>query len=92
MVALDSVANVAAVRADTRYLLKKGMDCLQTNPRPAIKALINAAGLTGKPLSTEDIDFSIEPKLHALWTDWMMGSVRRWLVLPAIKRLPVCSC
>lgn len=66
LVALGIVADVACLRADTRYLLQIGLRRLRANPRPGVRALLRAAGIEPANLEAEDIGYQLGPRLNAV--------------------------
>ncbi len=65
LVALGIVADVACLRADTRYLLQIGLRRLRADPRPGVRALLRAAGIEPANLEAEDIGYQLGPRLNA---------------------------
>lgn len=66
LVALGAVADVAELSGDTRYLVQKGLAALRSNPRPAVQAMVEQAGVDPLHLDEEDIGFSLAPRLNAV--------------------------
>ncbi|GAB4517374.1 MAG: hypothetical protein OHK0046_23880 [Anaerolineae bacterium] len=66
LVALGIVADVAELRADTRYLLQRGLDVLKTTERLGLKLMFESAGIDPARLTAEDIGFGFGPRLNAL--------------------------
>jgi len=66
LVALGIVADVALQRADTRYLLQRGLAVLRKNKRLGLQVLMDMAGLQPASLTEEHIGFMIGPRLNAL--------------------------
>ncbi len=65
LVALGIVADVAALRDDTRYLLQRGLAQLHRVERVGLAALCEIARLDPATLSESDIAFQIAPRLNA---------------------------
>lgn len=65
LVALGIVADVAALRADTRYLLQIGLTQLRRDQRPGLRALYRLAQLNPTHLTETEIAFQIAPRLNA---------------------------
>lgn len=65
LAALGIVADVAALRADTRYLLQIGLEQLRRDRRLGLSALYRLAQLTPERLTETDIAFQIAPRLNA---------------------------
>jgi single-stranded-DNA-specific exonuclease len=66
LVALGIVADVATQRADTRYLLQRGLQVLRSQPRPAVSAMLALSGLTSAELNETHLGFSLGPLLNAI--------------------------
>lgn len=66
LVALGIVADVAEQRADTRYLLQRGLERLKRTSRLGLQALMQQAQLDLDTLTAEHIGFQIGPRLNAL--------------------------
>ena len=66
LVALGIVADVAKQRADTRFLLQRGLEGLRWPERVGVQALIESAGVDATNLSAEHIGFQLGPRLNAL--------------------------
>lgn len=62
--AVATVADVVPLIGDNRILVKKGLDVIQAQPKPFIKALWPAI-LEGKQLESSHIGFQIGPRLNA---------------------------
>ena len=66
LVAIGIVADVADQTADTRYWLQRGMSALNQTTRVGVHALLNSSSRTSLgSLRTEDIAFSLAPKMNA---------------------------
>lgn len=65
LVALGTVADVVSLTGENRRLVRLGLRQLQNSGRPGLGALIDMAGLTGKPITSTSIAFVIAPRLNA---------------------------
>ncbi len=65
LVALGTVADVAPLTNENRYLVKRGIEVLNNTPRTGIKELVSAAGLSSEKLDAESISFGLGPRLNA---------------------------
>lgn len=66
LVALGIVADVARQRADTRYLLQRGLEKLRHTERLGLQEMFRLADLNPAQLSEEHIGFALGPRLNAL--------------------------
>jgi single-stranded-DNA-specific exonuclease len=66
LVALGTVADVVPLVDENRTLVRHGLTSLKQQPSVGIAALLKVTGLDAKPsLSSEDIAFSLAPRLNA---------------------------
>lgn len=65
LVALGTVADVMPLTGENRYIVRRGLDKLASDPRPGLRALMAEAGLGGKKLSASNIGFTLAPRLNA---------------------------
>ena len=64
-VTLATTADIVPLIGENRVLVKKGFEHINATPRPGIKALIEAAGLDQKNISTGQIVFALAPRINA---------------------------
>lgn len=65
LVALATVADVAPLRGENRVFVRYGLKMLGDTRNIGMRALIRAAGLSGKPLTAGRIGFILAPRLNA---------------------------
>ncbi|HEV2016872.1 MAG TPA: single-stranded-DNA-specific exonuclease RecJ [Gemmatimonadaceae bacterium] len=65
LVALATVADVAPLRGENRVFVRYGLKMLADTQNIGMRALIRAAGLSGKPLTAGRIGFILAPRLNA---------------------------
>ena len=65
LVALATVADVAPLRGENRVFVRYGLKMLAETQNIGMRALIRAAGLTGKPMTAGRIGFILAPRLNA---------------------------
>ena len=65
LVALGTVADVVPLVEENRYLTKRGLELLAATQRPGVRALMSEAGLKPGRLETDDISWTIGPRLNA---------------------------
>lgn len=66
LVALGTVADLAQLTGDNRYLVQRGLDLLRGAPRPAFQAMLELAEISNIQLTEEQISFTLAPRLNAL--------------------------
>ncbi|MBR1496982.1 MAG: single-stranded-DNA-specific exonuclease RecJ [Oscillospiraceae bacterium] len=65
LVAVGTVADVMPLVGENRYIVRRGLEKLERNPRPGLRALMGEAGLDGKKPSSTGIGFVLAPRLNA---------------------------
>ena len=65
LVAIGTVADVVPLRGENRILVAKGLQCLNQRPRLGIRALLSAAGMDGRVITSETLGFGIGPRINA---------------------------
>jgi single-stranded-DNA-specific exonuclease len=65
LVALATVADVAALRGENRVFVRYGMRMISETENVGLRALLRASGMDGKPLTAGRIGFTLAPRLNA---------------------------
>ncbi len=65
LVALGTVADMAPLSGENRYLVKEGLKLINTSPRLGLREIINQAGLSPGGLDADTISWVIAPRLNA---------------------------
>ncbi len=65
LVALGTVADVAPVVGENRWLVKRGLERLARSERPGLRALMEVAGIEPTRVDTETIGYGLGPRLNA---------------------------
>ena len=63
--AIATVADVVPLLDENRVIVREGMKCLEASARPALRALLRAAG-TEPPLKADHLAFRLAPRLNAV--------------------------
>ncbi len=79
-VSLASAADIVPLEGENRILVKLGLDLINTNPRPGIKAIIESANLRPGKINTGQIVFVLAPRINAVGR---LGDARRAVELLA---------
>jgi len=66
LVALGTIADLAPLTGDNRYLVQRGLRMLRADPRLSIRAMLETAGTDHHNLSEEHISFVLAPRMNAL--------------------------
>ena len=65
LVALGTVADMAPLLGENRYLVKQGLKLINASPRLGIREMITQAGLNIGSLDSESISWVLAPRLNA---------------------------
>jgi single-stranded-DNA-specific exonuclease len=65
-VTLASTADIVSLTGENRVIVRNGLALINTNPRPGIKALIDAAGLKPGGINSGNIVFVLAPRINAV--------------------------
>lgn len=65
LVAIGTVADVAPLVEENRYLVSRGLQLLNSSPRPGLHALMRASGISAGRLTAQDIAFRVGPRINA---------------------------
>jgi single-stranded-DNA-specific exonuclease len=65
-VALASTADIVPLTGENRTLVRLGLELINTQPRPGIKALIDEAGLRQGQITTGQVVFVLAPRINAV--------------------------
>jgi single-stranded-DNA-specific exonuclease len=65
LVAIGTVADVAALRGENRVFVKAGLRTLGEAANPGLKALLESCSLAGRPINEGDLGFRLGPRINA---------------------------
>ena len=66
LAAIGTVADVVPLRGENRVIAKLGLERLSTGPNTVgLQALIEASGLAGRKIGSEDVAFRLAPRVNA---------------------------
>jgi single-stranded-DNA-specific exonuclease len=66
LVALATVADIAPLRGENRVFVRLGLKLLEETRNVGLRALVNAAGLSGKQITAGRVGFILAPRLNAV--------------------------
>jgi len=84
LVAMASAADIVSLTGENRILVRKGIDQINENPRPGIRALIKSARMEPGNLTAGQIVFSIAPRINAVGR---LGDAQRAVELFTAKNM-----
>ena len=65
LAAIGTVADVVPLIGENRFLVKKGLSLLNSNPRPGIKKLLEKSNQGDKSVTSDVIGYIIAPRINA---------------------------
>lgn len=65
LVAIGTIADIMTLTGENRAIVRRGVEMLQDSVRPGVRALVEVAGLGGRPVSAENVSFGLAPRLNA---------------------------
>jgi single-stranded-DNA-specific exonuclease len=65
MVAIATIADAVPLTGENRVFAKLGLDALRSAVNPGLKALLEVARLSGRPLTSGEVAFRIAPRINA---------------------------
>ena len=65
LAAVGTVADVMAVVGENRAIVRMGLAALRTTARPGLRALMEHAGLDGRPMSAAAVGYTLAPRINA---------------------------
>ena len=65
LAALGTIADVMPLTHDNRTLVRHGLELLADSARPGIRALVELAGLSGRPMTAVSAAFGLAPRINA---------------------------
>jgi len=65
LVALGTIADMVPLLEENRILAKTGLEVIGSGRRPGLAALMEAAGITHRPMDADDVAFRLAPRLNA---------------------------
>ena len=91
LVAVGTIADVMPLIGENRYIVKQGLDKIENDPRPGLRALIEEAGLGKKRVTATNIGFTLAPRLNASGRLGQVESAVRLLLSTAPREAAGCA-
>ena len=66
LVAIGTVADLAPLQEENRWIVQCGLDILNHSPRPGLSALLQRAGLEKGAVEAADLGYAIAPRINAM--------------------------
>ena len=65
LVALGTIADVMPLVGENRYIVKRGLEKLEHDPQPGLRALLQETGLGDRRITATNVGFTLAPRLNA---------------------------
>ena len=91
LVAVGTIADVMPLIGENRYIVKQGLDKLERDPRPGLRALIEEVGLARKRVTATNIGFTLAPRLNASGRLGQVGSAVKLLLSDSPREAAGCA-
>lgn len=65
LLALGTIADLAELTGDNRYYARLGLEQMNQNPRPALRAMLALAGFKNQRVNESHVGFTLAPRLNA---------------------------
>lgn len=66
LLSIGTIGDIVELRGENRVFVKRGLQSIMNSDRPGIAALMENAGLTGKPLTAGKVSFTLVPRINAV--------------------------
>lgn len=66
LVAMGTIADVAPLVRENRYMVQYGLDRMRAHPRLAVQEVLSVAGTPAERVDEQNVSFTIAPRLNAL--------------------------
>ena len=65
LAAIATVGDIVPLTGENRWIVEKGLSLIEYSDNPGLQALLEIAGMSGKPVTSQKIAFGIAPRLNA---------------------------
>ncbi|MBE6997666.1 MAG: single-stranded-DNA-specific exonuclease RecJ [Ruminococcaceae bacterium] len=91
LVAVGTVADVMPLVGENRYIVQRGLEKLESAPRPGLRALLEEVGLAGKRVTATNIGFTLAPRLNASGRLGQVESAMHLLLSDSAREAAGCA-
>lgn len=63
--AIGTVGDVVPLTGENRWIVQKGLELMEYSDNPGLQALLEVAGLSGKPVTSQKVAFGLAPRINA---------------------------
>ena len=91
LVAVGTIADVMPLIGENRYIVKQGLEKLERDPRPGLRALIEEVGLAKKRVTATNVGFTLAPRLNASGRLGQVDSAVRLLLSDSPREAAGCA-
>ncbi|MCC6147919.1 MAG: single-stranded-DNA-specific exonuclease RecJ [Anaerolineaceae bacterium] len=89
LVALGTIADLADLKGDNRFLVWKGLQEIRRARRPALAAILEIANTRPETLTEEEVSFILSPRLNALGRLGDANPIVAFFLTPDIQKARV---
>lgn len=91
LVAVGTIADVMPLVGENRYIVRRGLDKIENDPRPGLRALVEEVGLGRKRVTATNVGFTLAPRLNASGRLGQVESAVRLLLSDESKEATGCA-
>lgn len=91
LVAVGTVADVMPLTDENRLIVRRGLEKLENDPRPGLKALMDESGLSGRPLTATGVGYTLAPRINAAGRLGRAELAVSLLTVPAERAAPLAE-
>ena len=91
LVAVGTVADVMPLIDENRLIVRRGLEKLESDPRPGLKALTDESGLCGRRLTATNVGYTLAPRINAAGRLGRAELAMSLLTVPAERCAPLAE-
>ena len=65
LILIGTIGDIVPLKGENRYLVKRGLECIENTDKLGIREILNITKLEGKNITSSDITFKIVPRINA---------------------------